>query len=87
VVAAAAALVVPAEISVIRGRWLPRESASRGSPRARLLRAVAVVATRYAVDRKPDRTFTTDSDPSFTQQLAGHLKTGRDSISDPAFGR
>ncbi len=29
---------------------------------------------------------TTDADPSFTQVLAGHVETGRDSFSDPAIG-
>jgi hypothetical protein len=29
---------------------------------------------------------TTDSDPSLAQQLAGHLETGRNSISAPALG-
>jgi len=33
-----------------------------------------------------DITLTTDSDPSFAQQLAGHLETGRDSVSDPTLG-
>jgi phospholipase C len=33
-----------------------------------------------------DIALTTDSDPSFAQQLAGHLETGCDSISDPALG-
>jgi len=34
-----------------------------------------------------DIALTMDADPSFAQQLAGHLETGRDSISDPALGR
>ena len=29
---------------------------------------------------------TTDADPNFTQVLAGHVETGRDSFSDPAIG-
>jgi len=27
-----------------------------------------------------------DADPSFLRQAAGHVETGRDSVSDPAFG-
>jgi len=33
-----------------------------------------------------DLTVTVDSDPSFVRQLAGHVETGRASISDPAIG-
>ena len=33
-----------------------------------------------------DITLTVDSDPSFKRQLAGHVETGRDSITDPAIG-
>jgi phospholipase C len=33
-----------------------------------------------------DFTITTSSDSSFQQRLAGHLETGRDSMSDPAIG-
>jgi phospholipase C len=29
-------------------------------------------------------TVTVDSDASFQRQLAGHLETGRDSVTDPA---
>jgi phospholipase C len=31
-----------------------------------------------------DLVLTVESDPSFRQQLAGHLETGKDSITDPA---
>jgi phospholipase C len=34
-----------------------------------------------------DLALTVDSDPTFRQQLAGHVETGRDSASDPALGR
>ena len=34
-----------------------------------------------------DLTVRVDSDASFQRQLAGHLETGRDSVSDPAIGR
>ena len=34
-----------------------------------------------------DFTLTADSDPSFRTQLAGHLESGCDSMSDPALGR
>jgi phospholipase C len=33
-----------------------------------------------------DFTITTSSDSSFQHRLAGHLETGRDSMSDPAIG-
>jgi phospholipase C len=33
-----------------------------------------------------DFTIETESDPSFQRRLAGHLETGYDSMSDPAFG-
>ncbi len=33
-----------------------------------------------------DFTLTVDSDSSFEQRIAGHVETGRDSVSDPAFG-
>jgi phospholipase C len=33
-----------------------------------------------------DFTITTGADPGFQQRLAGHLETGRDSMSDPAIG-
>ena len=33
-----------------------------------------------------DFTITTRSDPSFERRLAGHLETGRDSMTDPAIG-
>jgi phospholipase C len=33
-----------------------------------------------------DLTITVDSDPTFRQQLAGHVETGRDSMSDPLLG-
>jgi phospholipase C len=33
-----------------------------------------------------DIALTSDSDPSFEQRIAGHLETGRDSVSDPALG-
>jgi phospholipase C len=33
-----------------------------------------------------DFTITTGSDPGFERRLAGHLETGRDSMSDPAIG-
>ena len=33
-----------------------------------------------------DFTITTGTDPGFQQRLAGHLETGRDSMSDPAIG-
>ncbi|MES1204798.1 MAG: phospholipase C, phosphocholine-specific [Pseudomonadota bacterium] len=33
-----------------------------------------------------DLTIKVDSDPGFKQQLAGHVETGRDSMSDPALG-
>jgi phospholipase C len=34
-----------------------------------------------------DLSVTTHADPSFLQRLAGHLENGRESVSDPAFGR
>jgi phospholipase C len=34
-----------------------------------------------------DFTVTIDSNPVFEQRIAGHLETGKDSMSDPAFGR
>ncbi|MDQ2859137.1 MAG: phospholipase C, phosphocholine-specific [Pseudomonadota bacterium] len=34
-----------------------------------------------------DLTVTNDADPGFLRQLAGHLETGRPSLSDPAIGR
>ncbi|HEX3761478.1 MAG TPA: phospholipase C, phosphocholine-specific [Kofleriaceae bacterium] len=34
-----------------------------------------------------DLTLRADSDPAFRQQIAGHLETGDDSVSDPALGR
>ena len=43
----------------------------------------------WSVDRSYgwyDLTITTDSDPRFRHRLAGHLETGRDSMSDPAIG-
>lgn len=33
-----------------------------------------------------DLTVEVEHDPSFRRQLAGHVETGRDSVSDPAFG-
>jgi len=33
-----------------------------------------------------DLTLTVGADPTFRQQLAGHVETGRDSASDPALG-
>jgi phospholipase C len=33
-----------------------------------------------------DLTVSVDSDPTFRQQLAGHVETGRDSMSDPLLG-
>jgi phospholipase C len=33
-----------------------------------------------------DLTLTVDSDPTFRQQIAGHVETGRDSMSDPLLG-
>jgi phospholipase C len=33
-----------------------------------------------------DLTITVDSDPTFCQQIAGHVETGRDSVSDPLLG-
>jgi phospholipase C len=33
-----------------------------------------------------DFTLTADSDPSFRRQIAGHLETGKDSVTDPAIG-
>jgi phospholipase C len=33
-----------------------------------------------------DLTLTVDGDPGFRQQIAGHLETGRDSMTDPAIG-
>lgn len=33
-----------------------------------------------------DLTVTTSSDKSFARQLAGHLETGKDSVTDPAIG-
>jgi phospholipase C len=33
-----------------------------------------------------DLTVQVDSDPSFRRQLAGHVETGRDSVTDPAIG-
>ena len=33
-----------------------------------------------------DFVITADSDPAFAQHLAGHLETGRDSVTDPAIG-
>jgi phospholipase C len=33
-----------------------------------------------------DLTITVDGEPGFLQQLAGHVETGRDSVSDPALG-
>jgi phospholipase C len=33
-----------------------------------------------------DLTLTVESDPTFRQQLAGHVETGRDSMSDPLLG-
>jgi phospholipase C len=32
-----------------------------------------------------DLNITVESDPSFKQQLAGHVESGRDSMSDPLF--
>jgi phospholipase C len=32
-----------------------------------------------------DLSITVESDPSFRQQLAGHVETGKDSMSDPLF--
>jgi phospholipase C len=34
-----------------------------------------------------DLVITAEGDSRFTQELAGHVETGRDSISDPAMGR
>ena len=34
-----------------------------------------------------DFTLTSDSDPTFRRQIAGHLETGRDSFTDPAIGK
>jgi phospholipase C len=34
-----------------------------------------------------DITITSDDDRALVHQIAGHLETGRDSVSDPAFGR
>ena len=33
-----------------------------------------------------DLTITVDGDPAFRHQVAGHLETGEDSISDPLMG-
>jgi phospholipase C len=33
-----------------------------------------------------DLSVVTDADPGFLRRLAGHLESGRDSVSDPAFG-
>jgi phospholipase C len=33
-----------------------------------------------------DLTITVDTDSSFTRRLAGHVETGRSSVSDPALG-
>lgn len=33
-----------------------------------------------------DLTITVDTDPSFTRRFAGHVETGRSSMSDPALG-
>jgi phospholipase C len=33
-----------------------------------------------------DLTITVDGDPAFERQVAGHVETGADSISDPALG-
>jgi hypothetical protein len=40
---------------------------------------------QHAVDRY-DFVITVASDQGFSYELAGHLETGKDSISDPAMG-
>jgi phospholipase C len=54
-----------------------------------VLRAREQVTKSWSLDRSfgwYDLTVEVESDASFLQQLAGHLETGRDSVSDPALG-
>ncbi len=54
-----------------------------------VLRPGEVVERHHALDRSHgwyDFTVEVESDPTFRQQLAGHVETGRDTFSDPALG-
>ncbi|HYQ18216.1 MAG TPA: phospholipase domain-containing protein, partial [Polyangiaceae bacterium] len=53
------------------------------------LEAGGVLVWHWSLDESfgwYDLIVTVDSDPSFRQQLAGHIETGRDSVSDPLLG-
>src|SRR5215468_3603916 len=60
-----------------------------GQTQARLLlpqQSVTIASTLQASFGWYDFTVTVNSDPSFRRQLAGHVETGRPSMSDPAIG-
>lgn len=62
---------------------IPLRTVHRLAPGERLTRRVSLERSFGWYDF----TLRADSDPAFRRQLAGHLETGHDSMSDPALGR
>jgi len=64
-------------------------SAYGGEREVHFVAAGGTLTRRYALEGAfgwYDLTLTVDNDRGFRQQLAGHLETGKDSVSDPAIG-
>jgi phospholipase C len=60
-----------------------RQSASEG------LHPGETTKKRFSLDASfgwYDLTITVESDPGFKQQIAGHVETGEDSVTDPLLG-
>ncbi|MGI9169607.1 MAG: phosphocholine-specific phospholipase C [Caulobacteraceae bacterium] len=74
----------PATITIRAGH------APATAPRRRRLSPGASVTDSWRLDPAApwyDLTLTSDADPAFLRRLAGHVETGRPSLSDPAIGR
>ncbi len=71
------------------GRRLGVEDAYGGETVTLSLRAGGTVLWHWALERSfggYDFAIHDSADGSFEQRLAGHVETGHDSVSDPAFG-
>ncbi|MGI8841491.1 MAG: phosphocholine-specific phospholipase C [Caulobacteraceae bacterium] len=61
-----------------------------GAPRRHRLAPGQVIENSWSLDPAApwyDLAVTSDADPAFLRRLAGHLETGRPSLTDPAIGR
>jgi phospholipase C len=80
---------VPAEVSVLDAYTGKSSTKTHGPHRRKTHEPQHTFKDKFALDRFGgwyDLIVTVAGDPSFRYQLAGHVETGKESISDPAIG-